>query len=426
MFERWAGEPVLALAVSGGADSLALMLLAARWRQGLPAGPDLIVLSVDHGLRPEAAGEVVMVGAAAARLRLAFRPLVATGFAPVADIEAAAREQRYRLLFAAARDAGAAVLMTAHHADDQAETLLLRMARGSGVYGLAAMASETVRDGMRLARPFIAVERARLAAVVAEAGLEPAVDPHNADPRFARARLRALMPLLAAEGLDTARLTTAATNLRRAAAAIDDYADRLLATATVDATGAVRLDAAGFAAEPEETRLRVLARILRAAGGAEYGPRLESLVPLAASLAAGEGPVAARTLAGVAVDRRKGALRFQREAGRNGLPEIAISGDFEGVWDGRFAVSIKAGPTVLDHGKLMLAPLGDAGRRAIGGCLPDGLPRAMEASPALYRGGALIAAPALGHDALPEHGIEARMRSIVAFRLAERISIDFK
>ncbi len=415
LFERWAGEPAIALGVSGGADSLALMLLAARWRSALAAGPRLVVLSVDHGLRPEAAGEVAMVGAAAARLGLAFRPLSETGFAPTADIEAEARALRYRLLFAAAREAGATVLMTAHHADDQAETLLLRLARGSGVYGLSAMATESERDGIRIVRPLLGLDRAALADIVVAAGLSPVADPHNADRRFARARLRPLMPLLAAEGLDTARLAATADRLRRAAAAIDDYADRLLETAIVDATGALRLDAARLADEPEETRLRILARILRAVGGAEYGPRLDSLLPLAAVLATGEGPVAARTLAGVAIDRRKGELRFQREAGRAGLPVIEIGDGFEGVWDGRFAVRVASA-----GGPVRLAALGDKGRRVLGVCLPDGLPRAIAAVPALYRGDALIAAPALGFSASPDERIVAEIRPIVAVRLRHR------
>ncbi len=419
LFDRWKGEGTLALAVSGGADSLALMLLAARWRAELADGPRLVVFSVDHGLRPEAAGEVAMVGAAAARLGLAFRPLKATGFAPSADIEAAARTMRYRLLFEAARAEGAGVIMTAHHADDQAETLLLRLARGSGVYGLAAMAAESERDGLRLARPLLLMRRADLVRIVADAGLSPAADPHNADRRFARARLRSLMPALATEGLDTPTLAATAARLRRAAAAIDDYADRVLRAATVDATGALRLDAGLYAREPEETRLRVLARILRAVGGADYTPRLDSLMPLAALLTEGEGPVPARTLAGVAIDRRKGQLRFQREAGRTGLPEIGVSGGYAGLWDGRFRVEISPA-----EAPLRLGALGEAGRRALAACLPDGLPRAIAATPALFRGETLIAAPPLGLAAGPEHGVTLSIEVIVADRLAERIPAE--
>ncbi|MBZ9936695.1 tRNA lysidine(34) synthetase TilS [Mesorhizobium sp. BR1-1-16] len=419
LFSRWADEPVIALAVSGGADSLALMLAAHHWRQSLDAGPRLVVLSVDHGLRAEAAAEVAAVGAAASRLGLDFRALRGTGPAPESDIEAAARSLRYGLLFAAARAEGAAVLMTAHHADDQAETLLLRMARGSGVYGLSAMATESRREGIRIARPLLGLRRSALAAIVAEAGLEPVLDPHNEDDRFARARIRALMAALAREGLDTPTLVATATRFRRAASALDDYADRLLDAARVDVTGAVRLEAARLAAEPEETRLRVLARILRAVGGATYGPRLDSLSDLAAAMTGGAGTVPARTLAGVTVERRKGELRFQREAGRDGLPEIAVSGAFDGVWDGRFSVRVTS-----DGVPLRLAALGEAGRRSVGACLVDGLPRAIEACPALYRGDTLIAAPVLGMDADPAQRIRAEMRSIVPLRLLDRTRID--
>ncbi|SHG73940.1 tRNA(Ile)-lysidine synthase [Kaistia soli DSM 19436] len=419
LFGRWATEPVIALAVSGGADSLALMSLAHRWRQSLDTGPRLVVLSVDHGLRPEAATEVAAVGTAAAKLGLAFQALRGTGSAPTSDIEAAARDLRYGLLFAAARAEGATVLMTAHHADDQAETLLLRMARGSGVYGLAAMAAESRREEMRIARPLLGLRRVDLAAVVAASGLTPVSDPHNEDSRFARARLRRVMPALAGEGLDTPTLVATAARFRRAASALDDYADRLLQSAKVDVTGAVRLEVARLAAEPEETRLRVLARILRAVGGAIYGPRLDSLVELASAMTSGVGTVPARTLAGVTIERRKGELRFQREAGRAGLPEIHVAGAFEGVWDGRFIVRI-----VAAEARLRLAPLGDAGRRSLGACLEDGLPRAMEASPALFQDDRLIAAPILGFQAAPEHNIRAEMRSIVPLRLLDRRRID--
>ena len=422
---RYAGERVIALAVSGGADSLALMLIAARWRQGLGEGPRLLVLSVDHGLRAEAAAEVETVGRLARGLGLDFQALRADWQSPEADIEAEARAMRYRLLAEAARAAGAHVLMTAHHADDQAETLLLRLGRGSGVYGLSAMAAETLAaesgvgegrgmgegKGLRIARPLLALRRADLSAYVRQADLVAVDDPHNADRRFARARMRQLMPLLAAEGLDVPRLTATAARLGRAAAAIDIYVDRLLtAAASVDGTGALRLEATPFAGEPEETRLRALARILRAVGGAAYVPRLESLAQLAAAMA--EETPFRRTLAGVVVDRRKGLFGFQREAGRDGLPEISLGiGAFEGVYDRRFRVTAD-----LPHAGYRIAALGEAGRRSLAACLPEGLPLAIAATPALFFGEEIVAAPLLGR---PSRTTEVRIaiEPIVAARL---------
>ena len=412
LFARWRGEGALAVAVSGGADSLALMLLAARWRDGGGA-PRLIVLSLDHGLRPEAAAEVAMVGRIAASLGLAFQPLKADALLPSSDIEAAARAMRYRLLGAAARAAGASVVMTAHHADDQAETVMLRLARGSGIYGLAGMEAETERDGLRVARPLLALRRADLRAIVARAGFEPVADPHNEDARFARARMRALMPRLAAEGVDTPRLVATAARFRSAALAIDSYVDRLFASdATVDEAGGVRLDVAALVAEPEETRLRAVSRILRAVGGSAYPPRLGGLGALVAAMADDSTPLK-RTIAGVVVDRRKGLFRFQREAGRDGLPDIAVAGGFAGVWDGRFAVNIAGAPSGV-----RLAALGGEGRRLVASCVPDALPLALAATPALFGPDGLIAAPLLG--LAPPAGITFAAPSILKDRLLDR------
>ena len=412
LFARWSGEGALALAVSGGADSLALMLLAARWRDG-GAAPRLIVLSLDHGLRAEAADEVAMVGRIAATLGLPCQALAADMVLPSSDIEAAARAMRYRLLGAAARGAGARVVMTAHHADDQAETVMLRLARGSGIYGLAGMEAETERDGLTIARPLLALRRADLRAMVARAGFEPVADPHNDDGRFARARMRELMPRLAAEGLDTPRLVATASRFRSAAVAIDSYVDRLFsAAAVIDEAGGVRLDVAALLAEPEETQLRAVSRILRAVGGSAYPPRLGGIGALVAAMANEGGPLK-RTVAGVVVDRRKGFFRFQREAGRDGLPEHAVAGSFEGIWDGRFAVSIAGAPP-----DARLSALGGEGRRLVASCVPDALPLALAATPALFGPEGLIAAPLLG--LAPAAGMTFKAHSIVKDRLLDR------
>src|SRR3954470_14553922 len=154
LFARWKTASALVLAVSGGPDSLALMWLAARWRRALTRGPKLIAVTVDHGLRPEAPREARGVKRLARELDLPHRTLRWTGAKPNAGLPAAARAARYRLLAQAAKASGATHILTAHTRDDQAETLLMRMLRGSGIAGLAAMARESERDGVLLARPF--------------------------------------------------------------------------------------------------------------------------------------------------------------------------------------------------------------------------------------------------------------------------------
>ncbi|MBB5752599.1 tRNA lysidine(34) synthetase TilS [Prosthecomicrobium pneumaticum] len=423
LFAPLAGHRRLALAVSGGPDSLALLVLVDRWARSGAAPADLLVLTVDHALRAGSAAEAAAVAAFAARLGRACRVLVRRGPAPTADIEAAARAARYRLLADAARADGAEALVTAHHRDDQAETFLLRLARGSGVYGLAAMRPESLHNGLPLLRPLLDLPRARLRTALDGVTLPPGLpveDPHNTDPRFARARLRALMPRLAAEGFDAARLAATAQALGRAADALEAVADRLIAGhVAVDFAAAVALDAAAWAEAPDEIGLRVLARILRAAGGGAVVPRLDRLERLDAAMrAALAGAPLSRTLAGLHVEHGNGVFRFSREAGRAGLSTQPVAGRCELVWDGRFAMAIDvpeglAGPT--------LGPLGPDGRRALAGLLPAAPRRAIETLPTLRLRERILAVGGLGVLAGGETAAFAfEARPIVAARLAER------
>ena len=199
------------LAVSGGPDSTALMWLMARWRDGLEQSPKLIAVTVDHGLRKESAREALAVKKLAKALKVEHRTLRWTGRKPKTGIQAAARNARYRLLAKAVGQGGGRTLLTAHTLDDQAETILFRIARGSGVSGLTGMthvAPVPVPEGqgMMLVRPLLGFPKARLIATLKAANIAYATDPSNTDPRFTRPRFRALMPLLAREGLTAERL----------------------------------------------------------------------------------------------------------------------------------------------------------------------------------------------------------------------------
>src|SRR5258707_13891532 len=271
----WRGVPAVVLAVSGGPDSIALMWLAARWRRALARGPRLIAVTVDHGLRPGAAAEAREVKRLARSLDLPHRTLRWTGPKPRTGLPAAARAARYRLLAQAARASDATHILTAHTRDDQAETLLMRMLRGSGIAGLAAMARESERDGVLLARPFLNVSKSQLIATLEKAKVGFADDPTNRDTNFTRPRIRAIMPVLAAEGGDARNLARLASRLARANAAVEvlaDGAERYLALRNRDAArsglgakafdakifDAKIFDAKAFAAMPEEIRLRLL------------------------------------------------------------------------------------------------------------------------------------------------------------------------
>ena len=303
LFADWKRAPALLLAVSGGPDSIALMWLAARWRRSLTRGPRLLAVTVDHGLRAEAAAEAREVKRLARTLELEHRTLRWTGPKPKAGLPAAARSARYRLLAKAARQSGATHILTAHTRDDQAETLLMRMLRGSGITGLSAMARESERDGVWLARPLLDVSKSQLIATLEKAKVGFADDPTNRDPHFTRPRLRALMPALAAEGGDPRNLARLASRLARANAAVEiltDGAERYLALKDRDGPrslfdagsfDAQSFDAKSFAAMPEEIRLRLLKRAIDRfghEGSAELG-KVEAL------LAALDGAVAEKT-----------------------------------------------------------------------------------------------------------------------------------
>ena len=324
LFSEWKSAPAIVLAVSGGPDSVALMWLAARWRRALARGPRLITATVDHGLRPEAAAEAREVKRLARALDLPHRTLRWTGTKPKTGLPAAARDARYRLLAQVARASGATHLFTAHTRDDQAETLLMRLMRGSGIAGLAAMAGVSEREGLQLVRPFLNVSKAQLIATLKRAKLGFAEDPTNRDLNFTRPRIRTLMPALAAEGGDSRNLARLASRLARANAAVElmaNGAERYLALRDREASRsglaaesfnardvkAGNFDAAAFAAMPEEIRVRLLLRAINRCGRegpAELG-KVEALLAVldrtVAEKAAGRRTSLKQTLGGALV-----------------------------------------------------------------------------------------------------------------------------
>jgi tRNA(Ile)-lysidine synthase len=315
--------PALVLAVSGGPDSTALMWLAARWRKSLRrrgGGPKLLAVTIDHRLRPEAAREAAAVARLARTLGIAHRTLRWNAQKPAAGLQEAAREARYRLLAAAALAAGARHVLIAHTLDDQAETVLMRLARGSGPSGLAAMARESERDGVVLVRPLLELPKRRLLATLAAEGIPFADDPTNRDARFARPRWRALLRALGGEGLDAARLATLARRMRR----VDDAVEALVEAAAVrlapypwGTANAIELPASDFSGLPAEVRLRLIKRAIEACGD-EGRLELRKLEALSAAL---DGALAhaarfRRTLAGAMVTLARGRIAVERAPAR--------------------------------------------------------------------------------------------------------------
>jgi len=290
-----------ALAVSGGGDSIALMHLAVGWLRahGYPLSRGS-VLTVDHGLRPGSAKDAAAAAAWAKALGFAAYVLRWRGAKPRANLEDSARNARYRLLGDWCRTNGVSTLLLAHTRDDQAETFLLRLGRGSGVDGLSAMRARAPfplpgYDGIALVRPLLGVGRDELRADLAQRNAAWIDDPMNEDPRFARVRIRQAMPALAAAGLSAARIVQAARHLARAREALDAGTETFLARHVRFTPEGALLDGAALRAEPRETGLRALSAILMRVSGQAYRPRFERLENLYRAL--GASPVA-HTLSG--------------------------------------------------------------------------------------------------------------------------------
>lgn len=241
------------LAVSGGPDSTALLKLAADWRAADPSRPKIFAATIDHGLRPGARAEAQAAAALAQSLGIPHSILLWEGEKPLASVQEKARAARYRLLVAHARQIGADVIVTAHHADDQAETVLMRMARGSGIAGLAGMRPLVALDGLQLVRPLLDIPKSALVAFCHAQRLPFAEDPSNADPRYARARLRMMADALAAQGLSARRFTELARRAARADAALAALArDAAARVTTREPGGGASVDFRALLGERQE------------------------------------------------------------------------------------------------------------------------------------------------------------------------------
>lgn len=278
------------VAVSGGPDSLALLLLAASARPGL-----VEAATVDHSIRPKSRGEAEMVARLCGQIGIHHALLPADSRAPATNIQAWARSLRYRLLAGWASERDLKAVATAHHLDDQAETVLMRLARGSGVSGLAAIQPQLpLAGGIDLVRPLLGWQRAELARIPERAGLSPVADPSNADARFDRTRARALLE--ATDWLDPGRLAAAAANAADAETALGWVARREFEARSARDGDRISLDPSDL---PRELRFRLLAEAIDRLGGeAPRGPKLAAALD---KLDAGE----TTTLAGLKLEGGK-------------------------------------------------------------------------------------------------------------------------
>ncbi|MHA1114293.1 MAG: tRNA lysidine(34) synthetase TilS [Alphaproteobacteria bacterium] len=411
-FER---PPLVAVAVSGGADSTALCLLAAEWAQ--ERGGRCVALTVDHGLRPESAAEARAVGRRLRARGIAHRILAWEGDKPRSGVQAAARDARYALLGEYCRRRSILHILLAHHREDQAETVLMRLGRGSGPDGLAAMAPVVERPDWRLLRPFLNISRVRLRATLTVRAADWIEDPSNQDTAYARVRLRRLMPDLAREGLTAEGLAGSAGRLGALRADREASSARLLARAVeIRPEGFAILDRAIWREAPPEIAAHALTRLILAVGGGAYPPRGARRARLGGVLRA---PVfdSGRTLGGCRfLPRGKNGVLICREPSAAGA-RVDLAPREEIVWDRRFGV--RRGPA---GGTLTVARLGRGGWAQLVEVAPEtrfgALPAPVRASlPALFSGARLMAVPHLGFSQARVGHVDIRFRS--AHPLAE-------
>ncbi|MGI9413775.1 MAG: tRNA lysidine(34) synthetase TilS [Hyphomicrobiales bacterium] len=356
--ENVPGAAHYAVAVSGGSDSMAMLRLVAEARTVLPAFADAQVtaLTVDHGLRPEAAEEAERVGMWCGRRGIGHATLVCGEALPASGVQAAARTARYRLMTDWCLGNGADVLLVAHTLDDQAETVLMRLARGSGVDGLSAMAPVTMQDGIAVARPLLGVSRQQLKTYLGAVGQDWIDDPSNDDERFERVRIRKALPELAALGLTPERLAATARRLQRVRDMLDSAASAAMRrhVNAFDA-GCCSIARELLRLEHEETVLRVLARCLCAVGGEPYAPRQQALETLLEALAGGP---CRRTLGGCRIVGGPETIMITREPGRMPAEPLALDIGTAALWDRRFRVCAELGATgAMDRNGISVRPL---------------------------------------------------------------------
>ncbi len=368
----------IGLAVSGGGDSMAMLALAHNWTRDW--GVKLRVVTVDHGLRPEAADEAAMVAAECATLGWSHDTLKWTGWDRSGNLQDAARAARLRLIDdwrGTTRD-----VLFAHTADDQAETVLMRLARGSGVDGLSGMAAIRQVGDMRVVRPLLGERRKELRHYCRVLQVPWADDPTNEDRSYDRVRMRQLMGVLEAEGIGVQTLSDTAARLARAQVALKARAADVFSRIGSETLGTLRLDRDGFDAIERDTQLRILAAAIQWIGTQPYKPRADALDALLDRAMAGGGG----TLGGVEITATKDALNLCREL--NAVADMVCAPSQ--TWDARWHL---IGQAPEDS---QIAPLGQNGWQQIADKATATLPHRLALSlPALFdQGGNLLATAA--------------------------------
>ncbi len=368
----------LGIAVSGGGDSVALLhMLAAR-------GDGLRAVTVDHGLRRESAEEAAQVAAVCKRLKVPHHVLTWEDCGKTGNLQDAARQARLRLIAAWADAQNINHIALGHTFDDQAETVLLRLARGSGVDGLSGMAARRADGPLTWVRPLLHARRDELRAYLVENGVDWIDDPSNEDPKYDRVKARQALAILSDLGVTKDGLVATADHMKDARVALE-AATKTLADACLEITdaGEARLNIGAFDAAPDELRYRLFSATLQWISGAPYRPRFDSLRGVLTRIGEANG----QTLHGCVIRSHSGSIIVRREVARV-TPPCPINS----VWDHRWVVT-KRGHDPANT----IAALGEDGLRECPSWRDTGHAReVLLTSPALWVDGQLVAAPLAG------------------------------
>ncbi len=368
----------IGVAVSGGSDSLASLYLMVQ------AGLNVHAASVDHGLRPEAATEVRFVADTCARLGVPHRTLTWQRDGASGNLQDQARRARYSLLADWARGAGIGNVVVGHTADDQAETVLMGLARGAGVDGLSGMRRAWQTDGVTFHRPFLEVPRADLRRFLTRQGIGWIDDPSNMQDRFARVRARRALEALAPLGISVASLGQVAAHLAAAQATLRDITTDAARTCMTEAAGALSIDRAAFATHPPDVQRRLARAVVLWLSGADYAPRAAAVARVQAAILAAQDA----TLWGCRFRATGATTRATREP----KALAGVHAPTDQPWDRRWTV---IGPHSQN---LQVRALGAQGLRSLAQWRATGLPRdVLMVTPAVWQEDALIAAPVAGY-----------------------------
>ncbi len=376
----------MGVAVSGGSDSMALLYLLKEFCD--IHSITLRAVTVDHNLRSEAADEAERVARQCRKLGVPHDTLVWQDWNGEGNLQSAARDARYSKIADWAGTYGIDTIAVGHTADDQAETVLMRLARRSGVDGLSAMHARTLRKGINWVRPLLKTRRAVLRRYLEDRDVSWIDDPSNDDDRYDRIKARKALQHLAPLGIDAEALVEIADHMAQARKALDWHT--FLAAKQVVSTeaGALVLDETGLRLQPDEVQRRLMAKSISWVSGAEYAPRRAPLAAVMAGLNRGQ----AGTLGGCHIRRIAARIWIFREHKAVSATTCAT----DELWDNRWRMTPYHPAT--HHEDLRIRPLGMEGLNQCPDWKSSGRPHLMlQSTPAIWRWDKLVAAPLAGY-----------------------------